>query len=157
MTFRRLTTEELVPLEKKFIQFLVSNTITGDDWANMKERRPEQAMGLIDIFSDIVFEETLKKVFFLKQTTPKKLNLFHFKEETIELIGLEAAENTAIDFTENENWLKNLQNTEGGVYFFKTEKKYTEQREITIFKMLENGARITDNYLFETMQKLAVK
>jgi hypothetical protein len=153
MTFRRLTTEELAPLEKKFIQFLVSNTITGDDWANMKERRPEQAMGLIDIFSDIVFEETLKKVFFLKQTTPKKLNLFHFGEEKIEFVGLEANENANIDFTKEDIWLKNFQNMAQDISHFKTEKKYTQQREVEIFKMLENGALITDNYLFDILKQ----
>jgi hypothetical protein len=154
MTYRRLTNEELAPLEQKFIQFLVSNTITGDDWKQMKERRPEQAMGLIDIFSDIIFEETLKKVSFLKQATPKELHIFHFKEDKIELIGLVANVDSPIDFIKDDSWLKNLQNTEGGVSFFQNEKKYTEQREIELFKMLENGCRITDNYLFDALKKL---
>ena len=154
MTFRRLTNEELAPLEKKFIQFLVSHTITGDDWAKMKERRPEQAMGLIDIFSDLMFEETLKKVQFLKQAEPKELKIFHCKEGKIELLGLVANENAVIDFTKDDNWLKNLKYTEGGVSFFKTEKKYAEVREIEIFKMIESGCRITDGYLFDVLQKL---
>ena len=154
MIFRRLTNEELAPLEKKFIQFLVSNTITSDDWANMKTRRPEQAMGLIDIFSDIIFEETLKKVSYLKQTTTKELNVFYFGEDKVAFIGLVADADTTIDFTENDNWLKNLKNTEGGVSFLQTEKKYTEQRELEIFKMLENGCRITDNFLFESLKKV---
>ena len=58
MKFRRLTNEELKPLEKKFIQFLVTNTITGEDWAKMKEQRPEHALKLVDIFSDLMFEES---------------------------------------------------------------------------------------------------
>lgn len=154
MTFRRLTNEELAPLEKKFIQFLVSNTITGDDWAKMKERRPEQAMGLIDIFSDIIFEESLKKVQFLTLTLPKELKIFYFKEDGIELLGLGVDENSMIDFTKGEEWLKSLQHTEGGVSVFKTEKKYAETREVEIFKMIESGCRITDNYLYEMLQKI---
>ena len=78
MKFRRLTNEELKPLEKKFIQFLVTNTITGEDWAKMKERRPEQALGLVDIFSDLMFEETLKKIQYLKQATTNELRIFYF-------------------------------------------------------------------------------
>ena len=158
MIFRRLTNEELVPLEKKFIQFLVSNTITGDDWAKMKERRPEQAMGLIDIFSDIVFEETLKKITYLRQSTPKTLNMFHFTDSNIELLGLVADAEIDIDFTKDDSWLQKLQKllrTEGGVSFLKTEKKYTEQRELEIFKMLESGCRITDNFLYDMLLKLS--
>ena len=161
MTFRRLTNEELAPLEKKFIQFLVSNTITGDDWAKMKERRPEQAMGLIDIFSDIIFEESLKKVQFLTLTLPKELKIFYFKEDGIELLGLGVDENSMIDFTKGEEWLKSLQHTdlssgthEGGVSVFKTEKKYAETREVEIFKMIESGCRITDSYLHDMLQKI---
>ncbi len=154
MKFRRLTTEELAPLEKKFIQFLVSNTITGDDWAKMKERRPEQAMGLVDIFSDLMFEETFMKVHYLKQATPKELHIFYFDKEKIQLLGLVAQENTAIDFTKDDNWLKTLQNTEGGVSFFQTEKSYSDLREVEIFKLIENGCRISDSYLYDTLRKL---
>lgn len=154
MKFRRLTNEELAPLEKKFIQFLVANTITGDDWAKMKERRPEQAMSMVDIFSDLMFFETLQKVHYLKQATPKELHIFYFEKDKIKLLGLVAVENTAIDFTKDDEWLKILQNTEGGISFFKTEKNYTDEREVEIFKMIENGCRISDSYLYDTLKKL---
>ncbi len=156
MKFRRLTKEERAPLEKKFIQFLVANTITGDDWAKMKERRPEQAMGLVDIFSDLMFEESLMKVQYLKQATPKELHIFYFDKDKIHLLGLVAKENMSIDFTKDDEWLKNLKNTEGGISFFQTEKEYTDTREIEIFKMIENGCRISDSYLYETLKKLVM-
>ena len=154
MKFRRLTNEELEPLEKKFIQFLVANTITGDDWAKMKERRPEQAMGLVDIFSDLMFHESLIKVQYLKQATPNELRIFYFNTDNIELLSLIVNENAAIDFTNDEEWLKKLQITEGGISFYKTEKKYSDSREVEIFKMIENGCRISDSYLYDTLQKL---
>ena len=59
MKFRRLTNEELQELEKEFVQFLVSNTVTADDWEKIKEDNPERAEGLIEIFSDIVFEKVI--------------------------------------------------------------------------------------------------
>ncbi len=161
MKFRRLTNEELAPLEKKFIQFLVANTITGDDWAKMKERRPEQAMTLVDIFSDLMFEEAFMKVKYLKQATPRELHIFYFDKEKILLLGLVADKNTAIDFTKDDNWLKILQNTvredsfgEGGVSYFQTEKSYSDLREVEIFKLIENGCRISDSYLYDTLRKL---
>ncbi len=144
----------MVPLEKKFIQFLVSNTITGDDWAKMKERRPEQALGLVDIFSDLMFEESLMKVQYLKQTTPKELHIFYCDKDEIELLGLVAQENSAIDFTKEDEGLKSIQNTQGGISFFQTEKKYTDSREVEIFNMIENGCRISDSYLYDALKKL---
>ena len=154
MLYRRLTDEELEPLEKKFIQFLVANTITADDWANMKERRPEQAAQMVDIFSDVVFEETLRKVQFLKQTTPKELRIFRCGADKIELLGLVVEKNSAIDFSKDDTWLKNDIFTEGGISFFNVEKSYSEKRESQIFKMIENGCRITDAFLFQMLEAL---
>ncbi len=154
MKFRRLTHEELKPLEKKFIQFLVANTITGEDWAKMKERRPEQAMGLVDIFSDLMFEETLKNIQYLKQATTNELRIFYFDKDKIELLSLIANENTSIDFTNDGEWLPKLKNTEGSVSYYQTEKKYTNTREVDIFKMIENGCRISDSYLYDSLKKL---
>jgi hypothetical protein len=147
MTFRRLTNEELAPLEKKFIQFLVSHTITGDDWAKMKERRPEQAMGLVDIFSDLMFEEAMKKVQFLQYAEPKALKIFYCKENEIELLGLIASENNTIDFTKEEKWFKDIQNTveeqnaprvlgvgKGDVSTFKTEKNIPKPAKLKFSK-----------------------
>ena len=157
MKFRRLTNEELKPLEKKFIQFLVANTITGEDWAKMKEQRPEHALKLVDIFSDLMFEETLKKIQYLKQATTNELRIFYFDKDKIELLSLVSNENIDLDFTKDDEWLKKLQNTEGGISFFKTEKNYTHTREVEIFKMIENGCRISDSYLYDLIQKLFKK
>ena len=56
MKYRRLDQNELKTLEKDFIEFLASQSITADEWENM---RKEQQLGLIDIFSDLVFEKVL--------------------------------------------------------------------------------------------------
>ncbi len=153
MTFRRLTNEELAPLEKKFIQFLVSHTITGDDWAKMKERRPEQAMGLIDIFSDLMFEEAMKKVQFLLLIKPNSLKIYHCKADKIALLGLKLDDKSTIDFTKEDTWLKELQESGEEVGIINSEKEYAEPREVQIFKMIEIGCRITDSFLHDTILK----
>ncbi len=154
MTYRRLTKEELAPLEKKFIQFLVANTITGDDWAKMKLRHPQQADGLIDIFSDLMFYESMKKVQYLLQTSPKQLNIYHCGETEIELLGLSVAQNSAIDFSKDNEWLLALKNSNEKVDIIRTKKTYSETREVEIFKMIEHGSRITDSFLYDALQKL---
>src|SRR5690625_7148031 len=66
MRYRRLTLEELKELESEFTTFLVTQGIPAEEWEKMKEKEPEQCQGLIDIFSDIVFEKILGKVKYLE-------------------------------------------------------------------------------------------
>ena len=66
MDFRRLTNNELEELKTEFVRFLVSNTVTGDDWEKIKKENPERAEGLIEIFSDIVFKKIISKVEYLE-------------------------------------------------------------------------------------------
>ena len=117
MTFRRLSSDELDALEKPFINFLVANTITGGDWEKMKTTEPERASKLVDIFSDFIFEERLRKVQFIQHQEPKELRLFRCGDEKMELIGLQMAENAPIDFTKEENWAK-ISRSRPRVYFF---------------------------------------
>ena len=57
MKYRVLSTKELEPLKDDFIKFLSANTITGEDWAKIKSSKPNQALKLIEVFSDIVWEK----------------------------------------------------------------------------------------------------
>lgn len=150
MTFRRLNNEELAALEKPFINFLVANTITGDDWAKMKIHEPERASKMIDIFSDFIFEERLRTVQFVQHQEPKELRLFKCTDEKILLIGVQVVENSAIDFTKEADLSKISADTEG-VQLYRTEKKYTRGREREIFELLENGCKISENSWFDTL------
>ncbi len=153
MKYRRLSDAELQQLEKKFVNFLVANTITGADWANIKKDKPEQANRLLDIFSDMVFESSLKNVEYLKFREAKDMKIFHCGKETITLMGLCADENTAIDFTQEIDIKKVMLNTEG-LSIYRNEKKYAENRERELFKMMESGCRISDGYLFNILDTL---
>ena len=153
MIFRRLNNDELTALEKPFINFLVANTITGGDWEKMKTSEPERASKLVDIFSDFIFEERLRKVQFIQHQEPKELRLFRCGDEKMELIGLQVAGNAPIDFTKEENLAKMSAYTEG-VKMYRAEKKYTRGREREIFELMENGCRVSDGVLFERLSTL---
>jgi Family of unknown function (DUF6495) len=150
MTFRRLNTDELAALEKPFINFLVANTITGDDWAKMKTHEPERASKMLDIFSDFIFEERLRKVQFLQHQEPKELRLFKCTDDKMLLIGVQVAENSTIDFTKEADLTKINADTEG-VQLYRAEKKYTRGREREIFELLENGCSISEHSWFDTL------
>jgi hypothetical protein len=150
MTFRRLNNDELNALEKPFINFLVANTITGDDWAKMKTQEPERASKMVDIFSDFIFEERLKKVEFIQHQEPKELRLFKCAEDKMLLIGLQVAADSTIDFTLATDLAKIGIDTKG-INIYRAEKKYARGREREIFEMLENGCRISEGNLFKVL------
>jgi Family of unknown function (DUF6495) len=150
MTFRRLNSDELAALEKPFIKFLVANTITGSDWEKMKNQEPERASKMLDIFSDFIFEERLRKVAFIQHQEPKELRLFKCTDDTIYLIGLQVDADSDIDFTRQTDLTKMGVSTDG-VNIYRAEKKYTRGREREIFELLESGCRITDDGLFDVL------
>lgn len=153
MKYRRLTEIELNRLEQRFIQFLVANTITGSDWEVIKKEKPEQADKLIDIFSEMMFESSLKRIEFLKFTESKDIKIFHCKADSIKLIGLVANDSTPIDFTQPFDTQVIMQYTEG-LSIYSQEKGYKDNREQELFKMIENGCMITDGKLFNILEKL---
>ncbi len=81
MKFRRFNKEELLDLEKEFARFLASQAIPADEWEKIKAEKPQQANDLIDIFSDMVFEQILDKVEYLELKTPKDLKTIHCQPE----------------------------------------------------------------------------
>ena len=153
LTYRRLTTAELETLEKKFVHFLVANTITGDDWQRLKTNQPERAVSLIDHFSNLFFEQKLAEIEFLQHVTPRDLKVFHCQKDKIVLLGLSAKNGVEVDFTTVE--ASDLGKNTEGVEIFKTEKNYiADGREREIFNMLEAGCRVADGSFFAVLEKL---
>lgn len=153
MKYRRLSIEELQNLEQRFIQFLVANTITGADWNKIKQDDPEKASRMIDIFSEMMFETTLKKVKYLKSRTAKEIKVFRCDDDKIILMGLVADEKIPVDFTQVVD-LKDIMKHTEGLSIYSIEKKYDVNREQELFHMIESGSLITDNQLFDLLEKL---
>ncbi len=153
MKYRRLTDIELGKLENSFIQFLVANTITGDDWAKIKVEKPDEALKLIDIFSEMMFETSLRKIEYLKFSEPKDIKIFQCGAESMTLMVLAADDKTPVDFTQPFDTKQIMQYTEG-LSIYRSEKIYTGNREQELFKMLESGCLITDGLLFGMLEQL---
>ena len=54
-----LTKEQFEALNQEFINFLATQSITADEWKEIKEQKPEVAEEELDIFSDLVWEGVL--------------------------------------------------------------------------------------------------
>jgi hypothetical protein len=158
MKYRRLTNDELAELETEFIRFLVSNTVTGDDWEKIKKENQERAEGLIEIFSDIVFEKTISKVEYLEMKTPKDLKIFRCNKEEIELMGLKVEGESDLDFTQDispEEMMVKLQSSDANLQLYSANKKYKDDDRLKeIFQMMQWGSLISEGKLFHLLRTL---
>ncbi|RED42941.1 hypothetical protein DFQ10_107128 [Winogradskyella eximia] len=148
MKYSRLTKEQFEELHQEFINFLATQSITADEWEDIKKNKPETAEQELDVFSDLVWLGVLGKVEFLEHISPQQIHLFQCNEKSMRLIALRI-DNKAVDFTTKEgfNWLRdNL--LSDSVEFFNAKKEYSEDKHLDIFKMIQSGANITKGELF---------
>jgi Family of unknown function (DUF6495) len=154
MKYKRLGTNELKELEKEFIIFLSSAQIIGLDWDKMKKNEQEKAEELIDVFSDLVYEKVMSKIFFLEFRDKKELNIFHFEDDKIVLNGIRMKEDSSINLLSDDLFSEWNANKSNEISIIKTEKVYIKERGIEIFEMLEKGCYITDDKLFKAIADL---
>ncbi|MFC0604293.1 DUF6495 family protein [Winogradskyella pulchriflava] len=154
MKYARLTKEQFEELHQEFINFLATQSITADEWEDIKKNKPEAAEQELDVFSDLVWYGVLSKVEYLEHISPNQIHLFKCKEKQMRLIALKI-ENKAIDFTTKEGfqWLRdNL--LSDSIEFYNAKKDYSDDKHLDIFKMIQSGANITKGELFQYFEKL---
>jgi len=156
--YRLLTTEELVQLEKIFINFLAANSTTAEDWNNIKANDSNKMNSLIEEFSDVVFEKTLDNVEYLEKRHSKKLLMYKFNEDHLLLEGIEIEGDTSFDFRDEFSLtaLSDLfEDKSIKMTFIIGNKPYFEDFKKEAFDLMESGAMISQNkVLFEMIVKL---
>ncbi|MFD1063596.1 DUF6495 family protein [Winogradskyella litorisediminis] len=154
MKYARLTKEQFEELHQEFINFLATQSITADEWADIKKNKPEAAEQELDVFSDLVWFGVLSKVEYLEHISPQQIHLFKCRENDMHLIALRI-NNTAIDFTTKDGfaWLRNNLLSDS-VEFFNAKKDYSDDKHLDIFKLIQQGANITKGELFQYFEKL---
>ncbi|TVZ51498.1 DUF6495 family protein [Dokdonia sp. Hel_I_53] len=153
MKYARLTKEQLEELHPEFINFLATQSITGEEWASIKEKQPLVAEEEIDVFSDLVWEGVLTKAQYLEHISPNQMHLFLLGEEKMSLIAIKInKEDIDITTTEGYGWLKeNLADEQ--VVFMSASKEYSEDRSLDKFKLIQEGAVITKGDLYKWFER----
>lgn len=153
MKFRRLSSEELTHLEKEFIEFLVSNTVTADDWVKLKAEKPEHAEELIVMFSDVVLDKVYSKVVLLEKREPKSLLLFKFDGDLVQMLGV-SSQDENVDFTKlNQDIDYSTIKLEG----FKSSKVVAKETKSTeVFQLIESGCNVGNPELYKTLDAIIV-
>ncbi|WP_299390531.1 DUF6495 family protein [uncultured Gelidibacter sp.] len=157
MKYTRLTKEQFEELHQEFINFLATQSITADEWADIKANKPEVAEEELDIFSDLVWEGVLRKVTYLEHISPQQMHLFHLKETDMQLIAVKLNIDT-VDLTTSEgfDWFRNNLLSDD-VEFLTANKAYSEDKALDKFKLIQQGGVITKGDLYRYFEKLVVK
>jgi hypothetical protein len=154
MKYTRLTKEQLEELHPEFINFLATQSITGEEWSAIKADKPEVAEEEIDIFSDLVWEGVLNQASYLEQISPMHIHMFCLAEKNMHLIALKLKSDVA-DLTTKDGfgWLRdNLLSDE--VEVLQAHKNYSEEKNQDKFTLLQQGAAITKGDLYNYFNTL---
>lgn len=153
MKYARLSKEQFEELRQEFINFLASQSITADEWENIKINRPQVAEDELDVFSDLVWEGVLNQAQYLEHFSPQQIFLFKVTEVTIDLIAIKV-ENQNVDVTTRHgyNWLQqNLM--DDSVSLYTSKKAISDDRNKDLFALIQQGAVITKGELFGFFEK----
>jgi hypothetical protein len=153
MKYSRLTKEQFEELNKEFINFLATQSITAEEWQNLKVNKPELAEMELDVFSDLIWEGVLNKAGYLEHLSAQHMYLFHLGEDKMYVIALTLKNDVDITTKEGYKWLQNNLMDEN-VEFLQADKEYTDDKNLDKFKMIEQGAVITKGELFKYFEKL---
>ncbi|AUS07137.1 DUF6495 family protein [Pseudotamlana carrageenivorans] len=153
MKYSRLTKEQFEELHQEFINFLATQSITADEWTNLKANKPELAETELDVFSDLIWEGVLNKAEYLEHISAQHMYLFHLGEEQMQAIVVNIKNDVDITTEEGYDWLReNLMDE--NVEFLQADKEYSDDKNLDKFKMIEQGAVITKGDLFKYFDKL---
>lgn len=154
MKYARLTKEQFEELNKEFINFLATQSITHEEWTNLKANRPDLAETELDVFSDLIWEGVLDRAEYLEHFAPQHMYLFYLGEVEMSAIVLNIkSEDVDITTPEGYSWLRdNLMDEK--VEFFQANKAYGDDKNLDKFKMIEQGANITKGELYRYFNDL---
>jgi hypothetical protein len=154
MKYNRLTKEQFEEMHQEFINFLATQSITAEEWEDIKANKPEVAEKELDLFSDLIWEGVLNKVEYLEHFSPNQMFLFNITAATINLIAVKV-DSQEIDITSKAgyNWLRsNLM--DDNVTIYTSTKAISDDRNKDIFALIRQGANITKGELYQYFQEV---
>lgn len=153
MKYQRLSKEQLEELHVEFINFLSAQTITVEEWNDIKLNKPEVAEEEIDVFSDLVWEKVLGNARYVEHFSKNQIHLFELAEDQMLLISIKVnKESVDITTKEGYQWLRNnLLNDE--VVFYNASKQYGKDKNADKFALIQQGANITNGELYRYFAK----
>lgn len=149
MKYIRLTKEQFAELHPEFINFLATQSIDKNEWDKIKAEQPEVAEQELDIFSDLIWEGVLTRAQYLEHFSKDYIFLFECSDAFIHSIVIKSL-NPEIDFLSQPGlqWLGDNLFTEN-VDLKAGKKPFGEDRNASIFALIQQGAFLSDGQLFK--------
>lgn len=148
MRYRRLSTDELTPLQEEFLKYLLVAGINPSEWESLKLKDIDLCNQHIDIFSDLVFDKILNDIQYIDVVSSQSIAAYFFTKEKAYLFAISAKKGEELDF--NQNLLKEINFSK--VDFFKGEKEYVKERNDLIFEISQKiGAKVSQGELFKQL------
>lgn len=153
MRYRFLTDKELQELEPEFKQFLISNHLYNEEWAELNQKNPEKAKEVVGVFSDLVLDKALTEMQFLVHVASDKVKVFWFQSEKAWMVGLDYIGNSKVlDYT---NFIEVIQKEPESFKSYEATKAYEKElRNKEAFDLLELGAKPCDEIVFKLLSDL---
>lgn len=154
MKYARLTKEQFEELHAEFASFLATQAIDKSEWDSLKINKPEVAEQELDVFSDLIWEGVLSRAEFLEHFSKNHIFLFQCFETYVQSIVLKSLV-PETDFLTKDGlqWLSDNMFTD--TIEMKTGKKiFTEDRNSSIFELIQQGAFLSDGQLFKQINSI---
>lgn len=148
MKYARLTKEQFDELHAEFASFLATQAIDKGEWDSIKINKPEVAEQELDVFSDLIWEGVLSRAEYLEHFSRNHIFLFRCFENDVQSIVLKSLI-PETDFLTKEGlqWLSDNMFTEN-IEMKIGKKVFTEDRNTSIFELIQQGAFLSDGQLF---------
>lgn len=150
--YRLLSSDELKALEKEFVEYLLVNGITADEWERLKKEENDKALQITDLFSDVVMEGALRKIKFIDLYTSETVQAIQCLEDRMIMMAVKREDETLDLLTRTAFELRDIK--EGRISIYKGQKKYDSERQKVIFDMTQKGYEVSDGQLFKQLALL---
>lgn len=157
MKYTRLSKEQFESLHQEFSIFLASQSINKKEWSQIKKSNTELTDQLLDLFSDMVWDESLEKITYLENRSSHHLFLFKCQDSRIDLILIQLEKDCPSLLNKNYKvWLsQNISNS--SVSIFESSRIFDESFKEEKFKLLKKGASVADGKTFEDLKSFLLK
>ena len=157
MKYRQLTKEQLESLHKEFAQFLATQKIDAVQWQKMKSENSSLVEEELNLFSDMVWDQFLNKITYLENRSDYHLFLFKCENARIDLILIRVEKDCpSLMDKDYKQWLaKNL--SDPRVDIFESSRTFQETLKEEKFKLMNQGAKVSDGETFEDLKSFLSK
>jgi hypothetical protein len=152
MKYRRLTNEELIPLEEELKHFLIVNGVHGEEWEKINKENPVRASELVEVFSDTVLQKVYEKLEYLEHRSAQTCMVFRCMGDSTELIVLQRKPDTSVDLSTPDSIHDALVKQLDSITFYTSSRKNTKERELEIHQLIEQGCVLSSGEFWQQLK-----